>query len=134
MAQFATRDQEKMALYKLMIGLIVPRPIAWVATLGADGVPNLAPFSFFNGVCPDPPTVAFSVVDREGSMKDTSRNIEHLPEYVIHIVKEDLAEQMNTTCADFGAHVDEFSEVFLDDVNDVFRRFQGRPPRRGTRR
>ena len=113
MASFASTEKDKKILYKLIIGGIVPRPIAWVSTMGANGVANLAPFSFFNGVCFDPPTVAFSVGDRNGERKDTSRTVEYNGEFIVHIVKESLADRMNTTCADFGAHVDEFSEAGL---------------------
>ena len=62
------------AVYKLLIGCVVPRPIAWVSTVDADGVNNLAPFSFFMGVCGDPPTIAFSSGPREGQQKDTAAN------------------------------------------------------------
>jgi len=91
----------------------VPRPIAWVSSVGADGQVNLAPFSFFNGICYNPPTLAFSVIDRNGEMKDTSRNIQEVPEFTVHIVSEAVAERMNVTCGDYGAHIDEFSEAGL---------------------
>ena len=116
MAQFHSSDKEPLSLYKLMIGCIVPRPIAWVATMGSSGVPNLAPFSFFNGVGSHPPTVLFSVGDRDGELKDTSRNLQEIPEFVVHMVSEELAGQMNQTCADFGAHVSEFEEAGLTSV------------------
>lgn len=111
MAQFATTDREPLALYKLMIGFIVPRPIAFVSTVSREGVANLAPFSFFNAITYDPPTVMFSVIDRAGERKDTSRNIEQNPEFVVHIVSEDIAERMNVTCGDYGAHISEFQEA-----------------------
>ncbi len=116
MAEFASKDHPKAEVYKLMIGCIVPRPIGWVATVSRDGIGNLAPFSFFNGVGHNPPAVAFSVIDRNGELKDTSRNVGEVPEFVVHIVSEDLAAQMNETCADFGAHVDEFKEAGLTPV------------------
>jgi hypothetical protein len=62
--QIDPRRLSPLAVYKLLIGCIVPRPIAWVSTVSADGIYNLAPFSFFMGVCPDPPTLAFSVGPR----------------------------------------------------------------------
>ncbi len=72
-----------LAVYKPLIGCVVPRPIAWVSTVGADGVYNVAPFSFFMGVCSDPPMLAFSVGPRGGESvhgiagkKDTLRNLE----------------------------------------------------------
>ena len=116
MAAFASSEKEHRDLYKLLIGCVVPRPIAFVATKSADGVANLAPFSFFNAIGSNPPSVAFSVGDRGEEMKDTSRNITERPEFIVHVVSEPIAEQMNTTCADFGAHVDEFAESGLTAV------------------
>src|SRR5215813_7388123 len=97
------------ASYKLLIGCVVPRPIAWVSTLGADGVPNLAPFSFFMGVCNDPPTIAFSSSRREGSKKDTVTNIEHSGDFVVNVVDDPLAERMNLTSGEYPPEVDEFA-------------------------
>ena len=81
--------------YKLLIGCVVPRPIAWVSTVGADGVNNLAPFSFFMGVCQEPPTIAFSSGPRALDRKDTVRNAEHTGDFVVNVVDDDRAEQMN---------------------------------------
>ena len=111
MADFATSEKDKLELYKIIIGSVVPRPIAFVATMGKDGVANLSPFSFFNGVTYNPPTLAFSVLDRGSEMKDTSRNISANPEFIVHIVSESISEKMNVTCGDYGAHVDEFVEA-----------------------
>ena len=116
MASFATEEKERLELYKLIIGCVVPRPIAWVATRGHNGVDNLAPFSFFNAVGSNPPTLAFSCGDRGEEMKDTSRNLTEQPDFVVHIVSETMAEKMNETCADFGAHVSEFTESGLTPV------------------
>ena len=96
------------ASYKLLIGCVVPRPIAWVSTIGADGVPNLAPFSFFMGVCNEPPTIAFSSGRREGAKKDTVRNLEHTGDFVVNVVDDGHAEAMNATSAEFAPDVDEF--------------------------
>jgi flavin reductase (DIM6/NTAB) family NADH-FMN oxidoreductase RutF len=90
------RDQ-----YKLMSGTIIPRPIALVTTLGPDGVANAAPFSLFNMVGVDPPMLMFSLTPRAGEVKDTGRNIEHCPEFVVHIVDESVRERMNICSADF---------------------------------
>ncbi len=116
MVEFASQDKPTQELYRLMIGCVVPRPIGFVATRSAAGIANLAPFSFFNGVTPNPPTVAFSVLDRGGEMKDTSRNVGEHPEFIVHIVSHDLAEPMNVTCGEYGADVDEFSEAGLTAV------------------
>lgn len=93
--QLAPRDA-----YAWMIGTILPRPIAWAATISADGRTNLAPFSFFQGVTSNPPTLMFVPVNtRDGAKKDTVRNIEQVPEFVINLVPFALAEQMNATAA-----------------------------------
>jgi len=87
-------------VYAWMVGTILPRPIAWVSTISADGRTNLAPFSFFQGVCSNPPTLMFVPVNtRDGSKKDTTRNIEAVPEFVVNLVSFALAEQMNATAA-----------------------------------
>jgi len=79
--------------YRLMISCIIPRPIAFVTTLSRDGITNLAPFSFFNGVSSDPPVVSISVASkRDGSRKDTWRNIEETGEYVINVVVPELMD------------------------------------------
>ncbi len=86
--------------YGWMIGTILPRPIAWVSTISAAGVTNLAPFSFFQGVCANPPTLMFVPVNtRDGAKKDTVRNLEQVPECVVNLVPFALAEQMNACAA-----------------------------------
>jgi len=88
------------AMYKLMIGCVVPRPIAWVSSVDADGVPNLAPFSYFMAITHDPPTIAFSSSPRSlagggRGKKDTLRNIEATREFVVNVVDDALAEQIS---------------------------------------
>lgn len=88
----------------------MPRPIAWVSTVSPDGLRNLAPFSFFTVICPEPMTLCFSPSRRrDGSKKDTLRNIEETGEFVVNIVSESLAEQMNLTAADLPPEGDEFT-------------------------
>jgi flavin reductase (DIM6/NTAB) family NADH-FMN oxidoreductase RutF len=94
--------------YRLLISVVVPRPIAWVSTVGADGSLNLAPFSFFNAVGGTPPTVMVSVGQRAGVPKDTLRNVQETGEFVVHIVNEELAERMNQTSGEWSYDVDEF--------------------------
>lgn len=103
------------SLYKLMIGAIVPRPIAWVSTVNDAGMNNLAPFSFFNAVCANPPTLLFtaSVRGADGGEKDTLRNIRANGEFVVNVVTETLAEAMNLTSTEFPAVVDEFAAAGL---------------------
>ena len=97
--------------YKLMTGAIVPRPIAWVSTIDTVGRPNLAPFSFFTAVCPNPMTLLFAPgwSEMRGRMKDTLRNIQAVPEFVINLTDEATAEAMNLTATEFEAGVDEFA-------------------------
>ncbi|MBI4083470.1 MAG: flavin reductase family protein [Candidatus Lambdaproteobacteria bacterium] len=114
MAHFANSEQHPDDLHKLVQACVVPRPIAFVSSITREGNANLAPFSYFNAVGGRPPTLMFSVGDREGEMKDTAHNVVHeVPEFVVHIVSEELAEAMNVTSGEFGAHVDEFREAGL---------------------
>jgi flavin reductase (DIM6/NTAB) family NADH-FMN oxidoreductase RutF len=86
--------------YQWMTSTILPRPIAWVSTISPDGGTNLAPFSFFQGVTANPPTLMFVPVNnREGHKKDTVRNIELVPEFVVNVVPHALAAAMNDTSA-----------------------------------
>jgi flavin reductase (DIM6/NTAB) family NADH-FMN oxidoreductase RutF len=103
-------SEEWRPVYRLLTALIQPRPIAWVSTLGIDGTPNLAPFSFFNVVCAKPPTVVFCPMLSGPSAvkKDTVKNIEDTNEFVIQVVSRNLAEKMNLTSCEVASDVDEF--------------------------
>jgi len=107
-------DQSVLESYKLMTGLIVPRPVALVSTVDKDGVANVAPFSFFSGVGANPPTVLFcpslrsSRSDRADDRKDTLRNVEQTGEFVINIVSSSIAAAANLAAAEVGPEVDEF--------------------------
>lgn len=104
------------ALYKIMAGAIVPRPIAWVSTVNEAGQPNLAPFSFFNIVCKRPPTLLFSSGVRgvDGQQKDTGLNAAATGEFVVSLVTEELGEAMNKTATDLPADVNEFEYAGLE--------------------
>ncbi|THF87727.1 flavin reductase family protein [Deinococcus sp. KSM4-11] len=96
------------ARYKLVTGIVVPRPIAWVSTLDSAGHVNLAPFSFFNVMGSDPPIVAFAPGDHaEGRPKDTARNIPPGADFTVNLVSRELADAMNATATDFPAHLGE---------------------------
>jgi flavin reductase (DIM6/NTAB) family NADH-FMN oxidoreductase RutF len=117
---------ERQQIYKLMTGIIVPRPIALVSTIDRNGVANLAPFSFFNGVGSNPPTVLFCPTVRAASIsapgegsenwpasrpdlrKDTLRNVEETGEFVVNIVNEAISAAANATSAEVAPEVDEF--------------------------
>ncbi len=95
--------------YKLLIGSVLPRPIAWVSTVSADGRLNLAPFSYFTIVCPHPMTLLFCPgVHPDGRKKDTWRNIEQVPEFVINLTNEETAERMNLSATLLPAGESEF--------------------------
>jgi flavin reductase (DIM6/NTAB) family NADH-FMN oxidoreductase RutF len=103
-------------LYHLLISCVGPRPIAWVSSVSAAGQPNLAPFSFFNCVCGNPPLLAFApglrppndAAPSDGQPKDTLRNIRETKEFVISVVTYDLREAMNLTSGEYEATVNEF--------------------------
>ena len=107
--QFDPQIVAPQSIYKLLIGCVVPRPIAWVSSLSEDAMPNLAPFSFFMAVCNNPPTLAFSSGRREDKKKDTVRNIEYTQDFVVNLVDDALAEQMNLTSGEYPPAVDEFA-------------------------
>jgi flavin reductase (DIM6/NTAB) family NADH-FMN oxidoreductase RutF len=122
MLSFDPADCETRQVYKLMTGIIVPRPIALVSTVDRNGVHNLAPFSFFSGVGSNPPTVLFcpsvraplSTSSEAGSgirsdmRKDTLRNVEETGEFVVNIISEAMAAAANATAAEVPQEVDEF--------------------------
>ena len=101
--------------HKLMIGSIIPRPIAFVSTISKNGILNLAPFSYFNGVCSNPPTIMFAPARRgyDGKIKDTLKNIQDTNEFVVNIVSEQFGDEMVTCATDFDPTVNEFDESGL---------------------
>ncbi len=103
-------DIEGRAGYSLVTSLVVPRPIAWVSSLAADGTRNLAPHSYFNAISSEPPIVHFTST----GVKDTLRNVRETKEFVINLVSRDLVEAMNVTAANFPPGEDEFSWAGLD--------------------
>jgi flavin reductase (DIM6/NTAB) family NADH-FMN oxidoreductase RutF len=123
-------------LYGLLLNSVAPRPIAWVSTLSASGRPNLAPFSFFNCVCVEPPLLAFGPGLRppkhsasasedlhgetrgevRGEDKDTLRNIRETKEFVVNVVTYELAEAMNLTSGEYDASVNEFELAQIDSA------------------
>ena len=103
--------------YKLLAGLVVPRPIALVSTLSASGVRNAAPFSFFNVVADEPPTLALGIGGagtEERPYKDTLQNILDTEEFVVNLVDEALLDAMNVCAIDFPPGSDEFAEAALE--------------------
>lgn len=97
--------------YNWMVNAITPRPIAWVSTISATGKTNLAPFSFFQGVCAKPPTLIFcGANDRAGKKKDSVINVGQVPEFVVNIVPYALRESMNLTAAPLPHGESEFDQ------------------------
>ena len=112
--------------YRVLTGVVVPRPIAFVSTVSAEGVTNLAPYSFFNAVASNPPTIVFSSSRHTGHKeKDTLANVEATGEFVVNVVVDDIAEAMNRTAAEFPAAVSEFEVAGLTPAASV----KIRPPR-----
>jgi len=111
---FAPLDIPVKDRYKIATGAILPRPIAWVSTLGADGTANLAPFSFFTVAASDPFTLLFSCSHKpDGSKKDTWRNAEESGEFVVNLTNQATAEAMNVTATTFPHGVSEFDAAGL---------------------
>lgn len=107
---FDLRRLPRADRYKIMGSSITPRPIAWVTTRGADGVTNAAPYSFFNMMGDDPPTIALGLLPAAGGgLKDTATNILETGEFVVNLVAEAMAEAMNVTCMDAPRGVDELA-------------------------
>lgn len=112
MRTFDPAGCEPRDIYRLMTGIIVPRPIALVSTVDAKGIANLAPFSFFSGVGSNPPAVLFCPTLRpaagEVERKDTLRNVEETREFVVNVVSEAIADAANIAAAEVAPEVDEF--------------------------
>ena len=114
-AQMSAKDT-----YKLVVSTIVPRPIAWVVSQDAEGQLNAAPFSFFNAMSGTPPILVLGIGSRdEGGPKDTLRNILQTRQFVINLVNEDMARQMNVTATAFAYGVNELEKASLGTTPSV---------------
>ncbi len=118
-------DLDPRAAYRLLISVVVPRPIGWTSTIGLDGSLNLAPFSFFNAVSGVPLTVMISVGQRKGRPKDTLRNAQETGEFVINIVNEELAAAMNESSGEWAYEVNEFDRAGVTPAHSI----DVKPPR-----
>lgn len=105
-------------VYRRLTDVVVPRPIALVATVDPDGVANLAPFSFFTVVSSNPPFIAFAPhrAGRAGTKKDTLRNLEQVGEFTVSVVTEDIAERVNACAAPLPYGESEFAHAGLTPV------------------
>ena len=113
--EITPETQPWQSIYKIMIGSILPRPIGWISSIDASGRPNLAPFSFFNAVCANPPHVLFCPMIRgvDAQEKDTLRNVRAKGEFVVNIVTAELAEAMILTSTELPRDIDEFTVANL---------------------
>jgi flavin reductase (DIM6/NTAB) family NADH-FMN oxidoreductase RutF len=123
--QFDPEHLEQKAIYKLLTGAVIPRPIGWISTVSEDGIFNLAPFSFFNAIGDDPPHVMFSTVRGNDSNKDTLNNVLATKQFVVNMVTEELVEQMNLTSQAIPPHESEFDLAKLTPIPSV----KIKPPR-----
>ncbi len=115
--EFLVDKTDGDTLFRLVLGLVVPRPIGWVSTVSEEGVYNLAPFSFFNAVNDEPPVFMLSIGDRDdGTLKDTVKNILDTKEFVINIVTQELFKSMLVSAEEFPPQVDEFKKAGLTPV------------------
>lgn len=115
--QISVKDTNSGTLYKLLTGLVIPRPIGWISTVDDNGINNLAPFSFFNVVGEDPPHVMFSTVRTGNKNKDTLNNVLANKQFAVNLVTEEVVEQMNTTSNAVESGVDEFQLANLTPIS-----------------
>ena len=123
--QFDPNNLEQKSIYKLLTGIIIPRPIGWISTISEEGITNLAPFSYFNAVGDDPPHVMFAAGNGQNSNKDTLNNVLATKQFVVNMVTEDLVEQMNTTAQGIPSHESEFDLANLTPIPSL----KIKPPR-----
>jgi flavin reductase (DIM6/NTAB) family NADH-FMN oxidoreductase RutF len=122
--QLALSSCDRRAAYRWLIGCVVPRPIAWITTLSATGVVNLAPFSFFNGVTASPMVLSVAIAHRD-PIKDTLRNLRATREAVVHIAPPARLADVHQSGGDYAADISEVDELQLPTVASV----AVRPPR-----
>src|SRR4051794_19968738 len=106
---FDMETLEASQRYKILTATVTPRPIAWVTTLSEDGVINAAPYSFFNVLGHEPPTLAVGLLAGPGRFKDTATNIIATGEFVVNLVSAENASAMNVTCIDAPPEIDELA-------------------------
>lgn len=112
-------EMKPTAIYKTMIQTVIPRPIAWTLSLNENGSYNLAPFSYFNAIGSNPPMVSLSIGKRkEGSDKDTKRNIEQRQYFTVHIPSVDSAQMVTDSAKAFDPEISEINELSLELVNE----------------
>jgi len=123
--QFDPNEIPSSDVYKLLTGIVIPRPIGWISSISEDGYVNLAPFSFFNAVGEDPPHVMFSTVRTGDKNKDTLNNVLATKQFTVNMVTEDLVEKMNVTSQAIPSNESEFELANLTPIASV----KIKPPR-----
>lgn len=116
-------ERERRDNFKTLLSCVLPRPIAFVSTVSPGGRPNLAPFSFFNGVGSNPPAVIFSPCTKaDGTTKDTLNNLRSVPEFVVNVVPWSIRVEMNETSYPYPPEVDEFEAAGFTRITSRFVR------------
>lgn len=113
------QETSQKNIYKILTGAVIPRPIGWISSMSEDGVPNLAPFSFFNAVGEDPPHVMFSTVRTGDKNKDTLNNVLATKQFVVNMATEELVEAMNATSIELPPDGNEFEYAGLTPIPSV---------------
>jgi flavin reductase (DIM6/NTAB) family NADH-FMN oxidoreductase RutF len=114
---FTTLDATTMdtaTAYRLLVGAVVPRPVAWITTRSKDGVVNAAPFSSYNYVAHSPPMVAVNIGTKDGQLKDTARNIVETGEFVVNVATFDAMDLMHGCSADYPAETSEIEALGIE--------------------
>ena len=106
-------------IYTLLVGAVVPRPIAFITSLNAFGHVNAAPYSFFNAIASSPPLIIFSATRKNGTMKHTAENVLHAKEFVVNIITEQLIQSMNIPSGDLPSEISEIEQSNLTPVPSV---------------
>ncbi|MFY8181437.1 MAG: flavin reductase family protein [Flavobacterium sp.] len=117
--QFDPKELEQSAIYKLLTGSVIPRPIGWISTIDEEGINNLAPFSYFNILGDDPPHVMFSTRRDNNSNKDTLNNVLANKQFVVNMVTENVVEAMNKTASSVASDIDEFQLAKVTPIPSV---------------
>ncbi len=123
--QFDPQNIEQKSIYKLLTGIVIPRPIGWISSISEEGITNLAPFSYFNAVGDDPPHIMFSAGHGQNANKDTLNNVLATKQFVVNMVTEELVEQMNSTAQKIPSHESEFDHAGLTPIPSL----KIKPPR-----
>ena len=116
MIEIDVREADSDNVFDVLTFMVAPRPVAWVSTLSKEGVLNLAPFSFFNAVCDEPPIVMLSISKRDNKRKDTAQNILDTGEFVVNLVSYDLIKKLEITAKPYPPNI---SEVEVSQLTPV---------------